>query len=186
MFKNLFKPQNLGNLKVMITATLFAAISIVCGKFLAFNVGDVLRFSFENLPIILSGIVFGPLVGTVTGLLADVIGCLLRGYALNPILTLAAVFIGFAAGLVFNMLKKCNITLKTLIAVLICHAIGSVVIKSIGLSIWYSLPLNVTLIERTINYLIVGATEFVFLILILKNKSFYKQITRMTGVKNEL
>ena len=105
MFKKLFVPQNFGNLKVLITATLFASVSIVCGKFLAFNVGDILRFSFENLPIILSGIAFGPLVGAFTGLIADTVGCLLRGYALNPILTLAAIFIGFAAGFIFNITK---------------------------------------------------------------------------------
>ena len=186
MFKKLFMPQNFGNLKVMITATLFASVSIICGKFLAFNVGDILRFSFENLPIILSGVAFGPLIGAFTGLIADVVGCLLRGYALNPILTLAALFIGFSSGLLFNMLNRCNIHLKTLIVVFVAHAVGSVVIKSVGLSVWYSLPLTVTLIERTINYVIVGATEFVFLIIILKNKSFYNQIIKMTGVKDEL
>ena len=186
MFKKLFMPQNLGNLKVLITATFFASVSIVCGKFLAFNVGDILRFSFENLPIILSGIAFGPLVGAFTGLIADVVGCLLRGYALNPILTLAAIFIGFAAGLIFNTTKRWNVYLRLLLIVFLCHAIGSVLIKSYGLSLWYSLPFGVTVIERSINYLIVAAAEFIFLILLIKNKSFYGQILRMTGVKNEL
>ncbi len=186
MLKKLFMPQNLGNLKVMTAAALFATISLICGKFLAFNVGDILRFSFENLPIILSGIAFGPLVGAVTGLIADVVGCLLRGYALNPILTLAAVFIGFASGLIFNLLKNCNIHLRAAVVLFVSHTVGSVLIKSVGLSLWYSLPFYVTLAERTVNYIIVAAAEFVFLVILLKNKPFYNQIIKMTGVRNDI
>ena len=47
----------------MVASAFLVAISIVCGKYLAIRGGDVLRFSFENLPILLAGIAFGPLVG---------------------------------------------------------------------------------------------------------------------------
>ena len=74
-----------GNLKTLVICSLFVAISIVCGKYLAIRGGDILRFSFENLPIILAGIAFGPLAGAVVGVVADLLGCLLVGYAINPI-----------------------------------------------------------------------------------------------------
>jgi ECF transporter S component (folate family) len=96
LFKNLLNAKNLSNTKVLAVSALFAAISIVCGKFLAFNVGDTLRFSFENLPIIIISIFFGPLSGMLCGVVADLLGCLLRGYAINPILTLASAYIGFS------------------------------------------------------------------------------------------
>jgi hypothetical protein len=39
-----------GNPKILTASALMVALSIVCGKLLAFNVGTILRFSFENLP----------------------------------------------------------------------------------------------------------------------------------------
>ncbi len=184
--KIILQTQNLKNVKILAAAAFFAAISFVCGKFLAFNIGDTIRFSFENLPLMLVGILFGPTVGVVTAITADIIGCLLRGYAINPILTLAAAFIGFASGFVFNVLKTSKLTFRVTCSVVICHAIGSIIIKSIGLSIWYSLPFYITLIERSVNYLIVAAVELSILLILLKNKSFYNQMAKITGVKNEI
>lgn len=172
------KVNNLGNLKIMLTAAIFASLSIVCGKFLAISVGDTLRFSFENLPIILSGIVFGPTVGAFTGLVADIVGCILRGYAINPILTLASVLIGFLAGAVYYAFAKLNSHLRLMLTVLFCHATGSVIIKTIGLCIWYASPFYVTLISRIINYLIVAAAEFVILDILLSNKSLRKTLNK--------
>lgn len=172
------KVSNLGNLKIMLTAAIFAAFSIVCGKFLAVSVGDTLRFSLENLPIILSGILFGPTVGAVTGLVADVIGCILRGYAINPILTLASVLIGFLAGAIYFILIKINPHIRLGLTVLCCHVAGSVIIKTIGLCLWYGSPFYATLIARCINYLIVAAAEFIILSVLLSNKSFRKNISK--------
>ena len=81
-------------LRVTVFSALLAAISIVCGKYLAFNMGDFLRFSFENLPIIFAGMAFGPLIGALVGVVADLVGCLLVGYAINPIITVGAAAIG--------------------------------------------------------------------------------------------
>ena len=50
----------LDNPKVLTACALMVALSIVCGKLLAFNVGTILRFSFENLPILLASVAFGP------------------------------------------------------------------------------------------------------------------------------
>lgn len=176
------KLKNLTNLKIMITAAIFAAISIVLGKFLAISVGDTLRFSFENLTIMLSGILFGPVVGAATGLIADIVGCILRGYAINPILTLASVFIGFASGAVYYALNKANNHIRILSVILTCHFIGSVIIKSVGLCFWYGYPFSVMFTQRIVNYIIVGAAEFVLLIILTKNKTLMKTI----GGNNEL
>lgn len=178
----ILKLNNFKNLKIMITAALFAAISIICGKFLAINLGDTIRLSIENLPIILSGILFGPTVAAFTGLIADVVGCILRGYAINPILTAAAVFIGFSSGLIYGFTKNWNINLRIAIILLFCHTIGSVLIKTVGLCIWFNYPFFITLIGRILNYIIVASIEFIALKVLLKNKSFIKII----GEKNEL
>lgn len=170
--------KNLGNLKIMLTAAIFSAISIVCGKFLAISVGDTLRFSLENLPIILSGVIFGPTVGAFTGLTADIVGCILRGYAINPLLTIASVLIGFLSGAVYFIFNKLNPHIRLSLTVIICHAVGSVIIKTIGLCLWYSTPFYATLISRIINYLVVAAAEFIILDILLSNKSFRKNLNK--------
>ena len=52
-------------LRVAVISAFFAAVSMVLGKYLAIGVGDVLRFSFENLPIIFIGFAFGPIIGAI-------------------------------------------------------------------------------------------------------------------------
>lgn len=184
--RKLLKTQNLSNPKILAVSALFAAISFICGKFLAFSVGDTIRFSFENLPLMLIGILFGPTVGTITAIAADIIGCILRGYAINPILTFAAAFIGFFAGLIFDLFRKQKLAVRITLAVGFCHIFGSIVLKTIGLSIWFSYPFFLTLMSRTVNYIIVFAAELPILILLINNKQLMRLITKITGANNEL
>ncbi len=160
--------------KISITSLVFSsllvAISIVCGKYLAVNVGPVLRFSFENLPILLAGIFFGPLLGALVGVVADLIGCVLVGFAVNPMVTIGAASIGAIGGAVYMLMKRSPMALKTVISVFVAHIIGSVVIKTVGLASFYQFPFMVLMAYRALNYLIVGAVESLLLILILKHK----------------
>ena len=184
--RNLLKSKNVTNLKILAVSALFAAISFICGKFLAISIGETIRFSFENLPLMLVGFMFGPTVGAITAVTADIVGCLLRGYAINPILTFASAFIGFFSGLVFNALIRSKLSVRITAAVAFCHFFGSILLKTIGLSVWLGYPFFVTLLSRSLNYVIVFAAELPILILILKNKQFMGEISKLTGEKNEL
>ncbi len=179
--QNFLKTKNLTNLKVLICSALFAAISIVLGKFLAISVGQTLRFSFENLPLILTGALFGPTVGTLTALASDILGCFLRGYELNPILTAAAALTGFLSGAVYSGIQKRSITVAALFTVITCHIVSSVIIKTIGLYVFYKTPFFVLLGTRVINYAVVIIAEFFVLKLLLSSKSFTSQIKKITG-----
>ena len=55
------------DLKILCQLAMLVAISIVAGKYLAIGIGEVLRFSLENLPIIFAGIAFGPVAGSAGG-----------------------------------------------------------------------------------------------------------------------
>lgn len=163
-----------GTLKVMVAASLLAAMSIVCGKYLAFGVGNVLRFSFENLPIILAGMLFGPVVGATVGAAADIIGCLLVGYTLNPVITVGAAAIGFVGGTAYGLfMHKTRLCqgLCVSISVAAAHICGSVLIKTFGLAVFYDMPFPVLLLWRFVNYLIIGAIEAALLCFVLKNKA---------------
>lgn len=163
---------NLSKLRVTVMMAFFAAISIVFGKFLALSVGETLRFSFENTPILLSGMLFGGIPGALTGLIADILGCILRGYAINPIITIGAVVIGFMGGL-FSYRKKKFVNI--LLSVLFAHVFGSIIIKTIGLSVILNYPFWITLFQRFLNYVIISLTEIVFFYTLFKSKTFIKQ-----------
>ena len=173
-------------LGILVSSAFLAAISIVCGKYLAIPLGNVMRFSFENLPIILSGIIFGPAVGAIVGTVADLIGCVMVGYTINPIVTLGAASIGALSGLTYWILKKISafpLWIKITLTVIASHAVGSVIIKTIGLAAFYSIPLWALMLWRLLNYFIVGLFEGLILVFLLKNKMVNAQINSILRKK---
>ena len=170
------------SLRITIILALMVAISILMGKYLAIRGGDVMRFSLENTPIILSGIAFGPGAGALVGLVADLVGCVMVGYTINPLVALGAVAIGLISGFVPRILAKVNINGKMSLAitVAIAHLIGSVVIKTVGLSSYYDMPLVILMLWRVLNYLIVGALDGIVVHILLSRKEIDKQIKELT------
>ena len=174
------KRKRAGSLSVLVTLSALSAIGIILGKFLAFNITDFMRFSLENITIIFSGIVFGPLPGAVVGAVQDLVGCIAVGYTINPIITLGSASVGAVSGGIWLLTKGKGLTIRTVMSVGISHAVGSVLIKSVGLAIFYSLPFGVTALWRILNYLIVGALECVLLLTLLESKQLLAGINKIT------
>lgn len=177
MHKTKSKLKLFGTIQTMTLSAVFVAISIVCGKYLAINAGPFLRFSFENLPIILSGIMFGPVIGAVVGGTADLIGAMIvYGGDMNIIVTLGAISIGLISGLMWKLLSKLPNAVRLLLATFVAHIIGSVIIKSLGLSAYYfaqyNAPVYIVMLWRALNYVIVGSAEYLLLFFITRNKFF--------------
>ena len=167
-----------GSLKIMACAAILAAMSIVLGKFLAFNLTPSIRISFENLPVIISGVFFGPVAGAAVGAVADLLGCVMVGYTINPIITAGAACIGLISGLVPLIFKKKNIPC-VILSVSLSHLLGSVIIKTIGLSVFYSLPLVETGLWRLLTYTAVGTAECVVVCLLCNSSAFVKQVENL-------
>lgn len=170
--------KSVSSLKLTITLALLAALSILAGKVLAINAGPVLRFSFENLPIIFAGVAFGPISGAAVGILADLIGCVLVGYTPIPAVTVGAAVIGALSGVLSLVSRKLSLPLwvRCTLSVAISHIIGSVIIKTVGLAAFYTMPFEILLLWRLLNYLLVGAVEGVLIYILLKNRLITGQI----------
>jgi len=65
------------NLVIMAALT---AIQIVLARYLAIQVNEVLRISFETVPLALAGMWLGPLGGVIVALISDVLGTVIYGY----------------------------------------------------------------------------------------------------------
>lgn len=174
-----------GNLRALCMAAVLAAMSLVLGKFLQIPnpFQQVIRISFENLPILFAGITMGPLVGALVGAVADLLGCALYGYAINPIITLGGAAVGFLSGVIAHYVIKNHLLVKIVVSAAVAHLVGSVVIKSLGLAAWYLGSFGMGLAElmlwRLLTYTVIAIAEIALLYLLLRHRALQKQIERM-------
>lgn len=161
-------------LAAMLTA-MSVVIGIFCKSFLNFG-GGLIRITFENLPIILSGILFGPLVGAVVGVATDLISYFLSPqiYPPNFIVMFGAAMIGFLSGLVSKVIIRKRGYAQIIVAVVSAHVVGSMIIKTIGLFQFFQWAV----IWRIPLYIVIAAVEMMVLCLLYKNATFRKLIER--------
>ena len=114
-------------------------MSIVFSRVLSISTGFV-RFNLGSLPVLLAALLFGPWAGFAVGAVADMIGGVLAGYAINPLITLGAGAIGLAAGFAWQKLGSLSIVLRLSVSVLLGHIVGSMVITSLALRLFYGYP----------------------------------------------
>ena len=181
MSKKTSKKRLGGNLQLLAVSAFLAALSIICGKYLALSLGNVLRFSFENLPILLAGMMFGPVVGMTVGVVADLLGCVMVAYAINPLVTIGAACIGLFGGVLFRVTKKLPLLWQTCITVILTHLVASVLVKTFGLAQYFDMPFHIVLLWRLLNYAIVGVAEGLLLYTVLKNQALRRRFEALGG-----
>ena len=174
-----------GNLSRLCFAAILSAMSLVLGKFLQIPnpFQEFIRISFENLPILLAGISMGPFIGMLVGTVADLLGCALYGYSINPIITLGAASVGLVSGVISHYVLKKPLAARVIVSAVLAHAVGSVLIKSAGLAVWYLAKYSLGYFEflcwRMLNYLLVATVECLILYLLFRNRAFARQLERM-------
>lgn len=176
--RNSNKVKGYGSLRVLTTAAMLAAISVVigiiCKNFFTFNV--YYRVTFENLPIIFAGIVFGPFVGAAVGIVADIVSCLCStNPALNPLITLGAACVGLVSGIVAKWIVKRRGGMQIAVAVASAHLIGQVAIKSVAKILWFGMPKIGILLGLGIS-VVVGIIEFFAIKYLLSRKVITSQL----------
>ena len=76
------------------------AMQIILARFLSIQVSDILRISFESVPVILAGMWLGPLSGAIVALVADILGTIIHGYGIwFPPIALGPILVGVISGL---------------------------------------------------------------------------------------
>ena len=156
------------SIKKLAFAAMLTAMSVVIGIFCktALNFADGLfRITFENMPIILAGIIFGPIVGGAVGVASDMLSYLLSGqvYPPNLIVTLGATLVGVISGLVPRFIKKKKGMPQIIISGSLAHIVGSMIIKPIGLYQFY----GILVLWRIPMYLVIAPLEIAALCFLL-------------------
>ena len=160
------------SVRTLTMLALLVAMSIVFSRVLSISTGFV-RFNLGSLPVLLAALLFGPWAGFAVGAVADIIGGVLAGYAINPLITLGAGAIGLAAGFAWQKLGSLSIVLRLSVSVLLGHIVGSMVINSLALRIFYGYAWSV-LLTRIPNAIVLAAVNTVLLRILLENRSLMK------------
>ena len=162
--------------KKITTMALFAAISIIATRFLSFMIPlggfPSLSIGIGGIPIMLSGILFGPVSGAIVGGVSDIIGFLINdrggiyhvGFTINSILT------GLIPGLVVWMLKRYPVQQKV---IAILNYALLFLATAVGM---YYLATNQHLGQKVwVSYLLMGILVVIWIILIVMMRRFQKK-----------
>lgn len=131
--------------------SMLTALSIVATRVLGVQYGQFLRLSFGGVPIILAGIVFGPVPGAMVGIAADLIGFMLNpmGGAYFPGFTLTSALTGFIPPLILRLGSGPRTAGKLFGAVAVTQVVTNVCLNSwwlyimFGPAMWARFPIRV-------------------------------------------
>lgn len=178
--------RGLRNVYVLSAAAILSAISFLLGFLAKVIQGTgILRLTIENLPVILSGIAFGPAVGAAVGIGADLISCVSAGQAPLPLITVGAAAVGIVSGLLG---KRVSLQRPRFLSILLCEAaaqaIGSIVIKTAALALFFPTIEGWLFALRIPTYLLIIVIESVLLYLLLRSPLVGRELMKYLPKRN--
>lgn len=140
------------NTKTIAFAAALIAMYIVLSRLAAINIGPYIRLTFSQIPLILAGFWFGPLVGGICGFTGDLLGALMQGYAPNVFINMTAILCGVLPVLMKRHLFQNKLTIGKLGIILAVNAlVGSLGLTCLGLHIYFGTPYLVLYTTRPLQ-----------------------------------
>ncbi len=145
MRKNTYK--TIWSTQTIVFLGVLVAMTLVFSRMLAISLGFA-RFTLGSICTIMAGLWFGPAAGAVSGLAADVLGCLIQGYAVNPLITVGAMMWGLIPALMKPLinggkLKKVAVLCASVLIASILGTMGFTyagLVLFLGYDFWAILP----------------------------------------------
>lgn len=136
---------------VLVFVGILIATEIVLTRYCAIQT-DIVRIGFGFIPIVLSAMLFGPVIGGTTAMLADILGMMIfpRG-AYFPGFTFSALVGGVIYGLV--LYNKPKTVLRIFLAVLLVTVIRDLGLNTLWLSILSHKAVNIIMVPRILKSL---------------------------------
>ncbi len=159
----------------LMALALFVAINIILTRFLSFYMpifgANTIRVGFGHVPIILSGVLFGPIAGAMVGAVSDFSGTLLFSpFPYFPGFSLTAALTGFIPGVLFHYVIKGKISFGKIIgAVYLTEIITSILLNTLWLSVITGVSYSMLLYPRVISTCILSVV-YALLVYVLFSK----------------
>lgn len=161
--------KRIGNehVRSMVICAMLTALSVLLTRFVSPQIGNSIRFSFGTIPIMIAGIMCGPIYGFIVGVAADLIGCFvnLMGSSIIIGLTICSGLMGVVPAVIYNYVFKKENTLTLGVAVFASEIVVSAVLKSIFLmqlyggdfiTVWFFPKLLNAIVMATLELIVIG------------------------------
>lgn len=163
-------------LKALVYCAMLAAISVVMARVFSYATPDGVRWSLDKFPLFLAGMFFGPVMGALTGFVADFTGSLMQ-FGFNPLLCVPAVLYGLFGGLLRRYLQKNSSLFRLFVSYAVPVVVGSVLYQSCILAKLYfdgvySAGVKYYLSTRSIQFSIMLVAETLILYTLVKTNIF--------------
>ncbi len=116
-------------------AAVMAALAGVLDAFTSIRIGTHIKFTLYGLPLLFTGIMYGPFIGFLAGLVAGIIAQLFSPYGLTlttPIWVIAPVLWGGISGFISYLLKH-KYTLPNIIVMVVVPSILATSMNSLAI-----------------------------------------------------
>ena len=162
--------------KYLAFCALLVALSVVMARVLCFATPNGIRWSADKFPLFLAGLLFGPVLGALTGFAADFLGSILQ-FGFNPLLCPPAILYGLFGGLLRHFIRRNPSILRLGLSYLLPVVLGSILYQSAMLSYFYfegtfGAGFAYYLGTRTFQFSIMLVVEVAILYLLLKTNMF--------------
>ncbi len=160
----------------LVCCALLAALSVVMARVLCFATPNGIRWSLDKFPLFLAGLLFGPVLGGLTGFAADFLGSILQ-FGFNPLLCPPAILYGIFGGLMRRFICQKPNVLRLGASYSLPVVLGSILYQSLALSYFYFdgtlwAGFLYYLGTRTFQFSIMLVAETAIIYLLLKAKIF--------------
>lgn len=158
------------------------AMEIILERTIAIPIGNINRVSLGKCVVILAGLWMGPVCGAIVGMISDVIGAILAGYTIIPLITLSSMMWGIIPVLFLPMIKKSDKSQRVLLlcmAIIINSVVSTLVLTSLGLMQFYGTPLSAMAAPRSIQFITLTPVYCIVVSLL-----YFSPLTRMATEMN--
>ena len=172
------------NTYALTVCALLTALSVILARLLTIIPSEISRFSLEAVPILLAGLLFGPVPGAAVGFAADFIGCLFSPFGYNPIFCLPPILYGLWAGLLRGYVWTKPTVWRVALSVFPAALCGSVLWQSAALALVYGgeakLAFFLTrLASRSIQFAVTGVIDTAAVWLLLRRNALSPVLHRL-------
>jgi riboflavin transporter len=157
----------------LIYCALFAALGAIFSAYLSIEIpmggSKIVEISLTPVFVMLAGILFGPLLGALTGFVADTAGFFMgvQHGAYNPAFAITMAIFGLIAGLMFLKQQRYS-WIRVLLLCIIAQLICSVGLNTLAIYYFYGVPLKVLFVPRLLAALVEIPVYYIAIMAILK------------------
>lgn len=161
--------------RTLVSLALLCAMEIVLARFCVIWITSSIKITFEAIPILLAGILFGPLAGALVGAASDILGsAFLSGLGWMPQLTVTPLLLGLLPGLLRRFVLKKPVLPRFIAVCAPGFVLGSMLWTTFWLSALYGTPVPALLAARVPLYCVIGALDILVVWLLCRSGAFQR------------